>query len=174
MSKSKKENVIPFERIASGIYLIRGQKVMLDADLADLYGVTTGNLNKAVQRNTERFPDDFMFQLTQEEFENLKFQIGIARSWGGRRTQPFVFTELGIAMLSSVLRSTQAVQVNMAIMRTFVRMREMLATHEDLARKVAEHDKHITSLYEHLQRLLTPPKSKSNPIGFIHPKDNDK
>ncbi len=91
---AKTTDIIPFERIASGIYLIRKKQVMIDSDLAELYGVTTGNLNKAVQRNYERFPEDFMFQLTKEEFENLKFQTGISRSWGGRRTPPFVFTEL--------------------------------------------------------------------------------
>ena len=174
MSNQKSQSIIPFERIATGIYLIRGQKVMLDSDLAELYGVPTGRMNEQVKRNRERFPEDFMFQLTEEEFENLKSQIAISSLWGGRRKLPFVFTEHGVAMLSSVLRSKRAVEVNIAIMRTFVRMREMLATHEDLAREVRKHDQQIASLYEHLQRLLEPPKSKSNPIGFIHPKGNDK
>ena len=147
---------------------------MIDSDLAELYGVPTGRMNEQVKRNKERFPDDFMFQLTQEEFENLKSQFAISSSWGGRRKLPFVFTEHGVAMLSSILRTKRAVEVNIAIMRTFVRMREMLATNEELARTVQKHDRQIAALYQHLQRLLEPPKSKSNPIGFIHPKGNDK
>jgi ORF6N domain len=162
-------SIVPIERIAACIYLIRDQKVILDFDLAKLYGVTTGNLNKAVKRNIERFPDDFMFQLTQEEHESLKFQTGIANEGrGGRRTPPYAFTEQGVAMLSSVLHSPQAVQVNVAIMRTFVRMREILATHKDLARKVEEHDRHIAILYDTVKKLLEPtPGPKKRPIGYI-------
>src|SRR6266851_9363592 len=125
--------LIPVERIASRIYLIRGEKVMLDSDLAELYGVETRVLVQAVKRNNERFPDDFMFQLTEAEFENLRSQ-SVMSSWGGRRYPPYAFTELGTAMLSTVLRSKQALQVNIAIMRTFVRLREILATHRDVAR----------------------------------------
>jgi ORF6N domain len=113
------EVLIPAERIEKAILLIRGHKVMLDSDLAELYEVETFNLNKAVKRNLNRFPPDFMFQLTVQEFHNLKFQSGRS-SWGGRRTPPYAFTEQGVAMLSSVLRSSRAVQVNVAIMRTFV------------------------------------------------------
>jgi hypothetical protein len=163
-------SIIPIERIASCIYLIRGKKVMLDADLAVLYQVETFNLNKAVKRNIDRFPEDFMFQLSRKEAENLTFQNGIS-SWGGRRTLPYAFTEQGVAMLSSVLRSKRAAQVNVAIIRTFVRLREILATNENLARKVAQHDRQIAILFEHVKNLLEPPPApKKPPIGFIHPK----
>ncbi|MGC9344426.1 MAG: ORF6N domain-containing protein, partial [Bacteroidales bacterium] len=117
------KHTIPDEIITSKIYLIRNKKVMLDEDLAELYGVTTGNLNKAVKRNIARFPDDFMFQLTKEEYDNLLFQIGRS-SWGGRRTPPNAFSEQGVAMLSGVLNSERAIKVNIKIMRVFTRMRE--------------------------------------------------
>src|SRR5437870_5079988 len=127
------------EQVERSILLIRGHKVMLDSDLAALYGVETFNLNKAVRRNMDRFPEDFMFQLTKEEAERLRFQIGISKPGrGGRRYVPYVFTEQGVAMLSSVLRSKRAVHVNIAIMRAFVRLRQILATHKELARKLEE------------------------------------
>src|ERR1035437_1024513 len=117
---------------------------MLDADLAALYGVTTGNLNKAVKRNLDRFPPDFMFQLTSDEAENLRFQIGISSSdFGGRRYLPYAFTEQGVAMLSSVLRSKRAVQVNIAVMRAFVQLRQVLSSHAELARKLADLEQRI-------------------------------
>jgi hypothetical protein len=118
--------IIPVERIASRIYLIRGEKVMIDSDLADLYGVETGALVRAVKRNSNRFPEDFSFQISDLEFENLKCQTGTSKQWGGRRSLPHVFTEQGVA-LSSVLRSTRAAEVNIAIIRTFVKLREVLA-----------------------------------------------
>ena len=132
--------LIPLERIEGLILLIRGQKVMLDSALAALYGVETRTLVQAVKRNLDRFPDDFMFQLTKEEHEVLRSQNVIAKpaGRGGRRTPPYVFTEQGVAMLSSVLRSQRAVQVNIQIMRTFVKLRRMLATHEELARPGAQ------------------------------------
>ena len=168
MAKAKSRSVIPIERIAAQIYLIRGQSVMLDADLASLYGVETKNLNKAVSRNQDGFPDDFMFHLTTEEWDALRFQIGTSNTGrGGRRYAPRVFTEQGVAMLSSVLRSKRAASVNVAIMRTFVRMRRMLATNQELARKVAQHDQEIGILFEHIQGLLEPPEPpKKQPIGF--------
>ena len=139
-------NLVPSERIECSILLIRGHKVMLDADLANLYGVSVGRLNEAVRRNLDRFPDDFMFQLTREEFgdlrsqtvtSNLKSQFAISSSgWGGRRHPPYAFTEQGVAMLSSVLKSRRAVQVNVEVMRTFVRLRQMLSSHAELARKL--------------------------------------
>src|ERR1700733_2315483 len=130
---------LPLERITNSIYLIRDQKVILDSDLAQLYGVETGVLNKAVKRNAGRFPKDFMFQLTLQEVANLRFQFGISSlAHGGRRFRPFAFTEQGVAMLSSVLNSERAVQVNIAIMRAFIKLREVLATNQDLARKFAE------------------------------------
>jgi len=175
MESIVQQSTIPLERVANSIYLIRGEKVMLDSDLAELYGVTTGNLNKAVKRNTRRFPHDFIFQLTQEEYDSLIFQFGISKNGrGGRRTPPYAFTEQGVAMLSGVLNSDRAVEVNVAIMRTFVRMRELLATNDDLARKVAEHDHHIAVLYDHLEKLLEPPEPpKKNPIGYIYPEETE-
>ena len=164
---ARPHSVIPVERIASRIYLIRGEKVMLDSDLADLYGVETKNLNKAVKRNPRRFPEDFMFQLTVEEFEALRFQIGTSNGRGGRRTLPYVFTEQGVAMLSSVLNSDRAADVNVAIMRTFVRLREILATDKELARKVKEHDRQIGTLFSAIEKLLALPEPKKHPIGFV-------
>ncbi len=173
MPKKPAQAVIPIERIASTIYLIRGQKVMLDNDIAAIYGTPTKVLNQAVTRNKERFPDDFMFQLTKEEFDNLRSQSVTSKQWGGRRYPPRAFTEQGVAMLSSVLQSKQAIQINIAIIRTFVRMRELLATNKDLARKVEKHDKEIAALYEYLHKLLEPPKSSRRKIGYIHHKDDD-
>lgn len=171
------DSVVPLERIQSAIYLIRGKKVMLDADLADLYGVTTGNLNKAVSRNLARFPDDFMFRLTKEEFENLIFQNGRS-SWGGTRKLPRAFTQEGIAMLSSVLRSERAAQVNIQIMRAFVRLRELALTHHGLAAKLEEldkrtqkHDKQIELVFKYIVFLAEPTeeeglKEDRKRIGF--------
>ena len=175
MAKENTNSVIPIERIASAIYLIRDQKVMLDSDLAELYGVTTGALNQAVSRNKDRFPEDFAFQLNDEEFQSLISQTVISNTGrGGRRKLPRAFTQEGVAMLSGILRSKKATQVNIAIMRTFVRLREMLATHKDIARKIEEHDQQIAILYEHVKTLLEPPDPpKKNPIGFIHPKEKE-
>lgn len=159
-------SIVPIERIASQIYLIRGEKVMLDEALAALYGVETKVLNQAVSRNRARFPDDFMFRLSDEEFEDLRSQI-VTASWGGRRNPPRAFTEHGVAMLSAVLRSEQAVQVSLAVVRTFVRLRQVLAAHEDLARKVERHDQEIAALFEHVKALLAPPgPAEKTPIGF--------
>ena len=166
------KEVIPIERIARAILVIRREKVMLDSDLAALYGVTTGNLNKAVKRNAERFPTDFMFQLDAEEVANLKFQFGIS-SWGGRRRPPYAFTEQGVAMLSSVLNSERAVKVNIAIMRAFVKLRETLDTNRELARKFAElerrvgkHDDEIAAILEVIRQLMAPPEKPRREIGF--------
>ena len=120
------KEIIPIERVVQSIRWFRGQKVLLDSDLAALYGVTTGNLNKAVSRNRDRFPSDFMFQLSAEEAEDLIFQIGRSKGRGGRRHCPYAFTEQGIAMLSSILNSDRAIRVNIAIMRAFVKLRQML------------------------------------------------
>jgi hypothetical protein len=128
---------VPVQLIERRIYLIRGQKVMLDSDLAELYQVPTFRLNEAVKRNSDRFPEDFMFQLTQEEAQALTSQFAMSKTGrGGRRTTPYAFTEQGVAMLSSVLNSDRAVRVNIAIMRAFVKMREVLATHKELAREI--------------------------------------
>ena len=144
---------------------------MLDADLADLYGVETKALNRAVRRNVGRFPDDFMFQLTFDEAENLKCQFGTSR-WGGRRYQPYAFTEQGVAMLSSVLRSERAVRVNIEIMRAFVQLRQMLASHADLARKLValekKYDAQFKIVFDAIRELMTPPEPpRKRRIGFL-------
>jgi hypothetical protein len=166
---TEKHSLIPADRIEQAILIIRGHKVMLDKDLAVLYGVTTGNLNKAVMRNLDRFPEDFMFQLTQEEFKNLKFQFGRA-SWGGSRTLPRAFTEQGVAMISSVLRSKRAIFVNIAIMRVFVRLKEMIASHKDLARKLdtleKKYDQQFANVFEAIRQLMFNPTPKKKVIGF--------
>ena len=173
MAKAQSASIIPIERIAAQIYLIRGEQVMLDSDLAELYDVPTKRLNEQVSRNLGRFPEDFMFQLTPEEFANLKSQIATP-SWGGRRTPPRVFTEHGVAMLSAVLRSQQAVAVSLAIVRAFVKLRRVLVTNEELARRVAQHDQEIAILFEHIQGLLEPPElPKKHPIGFRVTDDED-
>ena len=165
--------VIPVEQIQQTILLIRGQKVMLDRDLAALYGVETGNLNKAVKRNSDRFPADFMFQLTAEEARSLRFQFGSLKRGEHFKYLPCAFTQEGVAMLSSVLRSKRAVEVNVAIMRAFVRLRETLSLHKELAAKLAElerkiegHDTHIRSLFEAIRQLMTPPPAARKQIGF--------
>ena len=155
------------------IFLIRGQRVMLSTHLAELYEVQPRVLIQAVKRNIERFPEDFMFQLTAGEFAALKSQIVIS-SWGGlRRAIPYAFTEQGVAMLSSVLRSKRAVQVNVEIMRAFVRLRDMVSAHKDLARKLAEleqriekHDEDIRLIFEAIRQLMAPPDRPPKKIGF--------
>ena len=162
--------LIPVEMIEKKILLIRGEKVMLDADIAELYGVETKMLVRAVKRNIDRFPADFMIQLNREEFENLRFQFGTSSRWGGRRYLPYAFTEQGVAMLSSVLSSKRAVQVNIAIMRAFVKLREMLATHKDLARKLNEmekkYDAQFRVVFDAIRQLMIPPSPKKRKIGF--------
>src|ERR1035438_5904372 len=162
---ARPHSVIPVERIASRIYLIRGEKVILDSDLAELYGVATSRLNEQFKRNRDRFPPDFAFQLSKDEFDSLMSQIAISNAGrGGRRKLPWVFTEHGVAMLSSVLRSKRAVQVSIGIVRTFVRLREILATHQDVARKLMEHDRQIANLYSAVEKLLALPEPKKKPI----------
>ena len=136
------KEIIPIQKIAPAIFVLRGQKVILSQDLAALYGVTVGALTQAVKRNPYRFPKDFVFQLTAEEFRNLKSQIVIS-SWGGRRHLPYAFAEQGVAMLSSVLNGQRAVKVNIAIMRAFVKLRETLETNRELAQKFAELEKRV-------------------------------
>jgi len=164
---NKKE--IAVEVVATKILLVRGRKVMLDRDLASLYGVGTRDLNKAVKRNLQRFPKDFMFQLTKQETENLMFQFGTS-SWGGLRKLPYVFTEQGVAMLSSVLKSKRAIWVNIAIMRAFVKLREILLTHKELAEKLEElerkyqlHETDIQVIFEAIKKLLEPPPEPPKP-----------
>ncbi len=168
--------LVPVETIEQKILLIRGQKVMLAMDLAELYEVETFNLNKAVKRNSDRFPKDFMFQLTKEETYSLKFQIGMSKksSRGGRRYLPYAITEQGVAMLSSVLNSKRAIQVNISIFRTFVRLRELFAANKEFASKLAElerkvgsHDEAIRSLVIANKELMVQPEPKHRRIGFL-------
>jgi len=162
--------LVPIEVIEKKILLIGGIKVILDKDLAALYGVTTGNLNKAVNRNRDRFPEDFMIQLNDEEFNNLKFHFGTS-SWGGTRKPPRAFTEQGIAMLSSVLNSKRAIHVNIEIMRAFVKLRELMSSHKDLARKLAElekkYDGQFQIVFKAIKQLMEEPEPKEKRIGFI-------
>ena len=167
---------VPAERIEHKILLIRGQKVMLSTHLAKLYEVEVRALVQAVKRNAERFPSDFMFQLSPEDFANLKSQI-VTSSWGGiRRAAPYAFTEQGVAMLSSVLRSKRAIMVNVEIMRTFARLRQMLSANEELARKLAalekKYDVQFKVVFDAIRDLMagTTPK-KGRPIGFVTPPD---
>jgi phage regulator Rha-like protein len=167
------DSIIPIERIQQCIYLVRKHKVVLDSDLAQLYGVQTGVLVRAVKRNIERFPADFMFQLTKAEYEIfLRCQFGTSKGGrGGRRYMPYAFTEQGVAMLSSVLRSKRAVEVNIAIMRTFVKLREILTTNSALRRKIEamerQYDEQFKLVFKVLSEMVMPtPKSKSQ-IGYL-------
>jgi hypothetical protein len=164
--------IVPIETVKGKIYLIRGQKVLLSHDLANLYEVEPRVLTQAVKRNLDRFPDDFMFQLTNQEFIGLKSQFVIS-SWGGIRTAPYAFTEQGVAMLSSVLKSDRAVQVNIAIMRAFVQMRELAASNRELARrldalekKFAGHDRQFVAVFDAIREMVTPVEKKGRKIGF--------
>ncbi len=163
---------IPNEAIVSKIYLIRGQKILLDADLAALYRVETKHLKRQVKRNIERFPEDFMFELTPEEVENLRCQFGTS-SWGGTRYAPMAFTEQGVSMLSSVLSSPIAIQVNIRIIRIFHKMREFLLTHQDLLikvdeleRKVGTQDEQIQLIFEYLREFMQKPDQERSLIGY--------
>ena len=174
MAKGLNQIAIPDEIITSKIYLIREKKVMLDKDLAELYNVTTGVLNQAVKRNIARFPDDFMFQVTKEEFDNLISQFGTS-SWGGRRKLPYAFTEQGVAMLSGVLHSERAITVNIQIMRVFTKVREILTDNlsvrleiEEIKKQLVNHDKDIELVFSYLDELI---EKHDNPkprkaIGF--------
>ncbi len=173
------KELVPQEKIERRIFVIRGQKVMLGMHLAELYGVETRTLIQAVKRNTERFPEDFMFKLTREEIMRIS-QIVISLKYSKRA---YVFTEQGVAMLSSVLRSKRAIQVNIAIMRAFVRLKQVLATHKELARKLKEiekkvdrHDKYVIVMFEIIKELtkplpLPPPPKPKGPIGFVRHND---
>ncbi|MDP2990250.1 MAG: ORF6N domain-containing protein [Kiritimatiellota bacterium] len=166
-----KTDLIPAVSIEKKILLLRGQKVMLASDLAAMYGVTTFNLNKAVKRNLDRFPNDFMFQLTRQEVANLTFQNGISNAdHGGRRYSPYAFTEQGVAMLSSVLRSQRAVKVNIEIMRAFVRIRQWLASNVELAHKLAElekkYDAQFKIVFDAIRELMRPTEPTRKRIGF--------
>ncbi len=172
-----KRSIMTVERIRNSIVLVRGERVMLDADLAELYGVETGVLVQAVKRNNDRFPSDFMFRLTKQEFEILRSQTVISSQWGGRRHPRYAFTEQGVAMLSGVLNSARAVRANIEIMRTFVRLRSMLASHVDLATKLADleqkYDRQFSVVFEAIRELMTPPEPARQRIGFRSRQDCD-
>jgi hypothetical protein len=169
--KTAPHNLIPTERIENSILLIRGQKVIMASDLATIYGVSTKRLNEHVKRNSDRFPDDFMFQLTKDEFDNLKSQFATS-SWGGRRTRPYAFTEHGAVMAANDVNSPVAVAASIQVVRTFVRLREMLSSHKDLARKLAEletkYDEQFQIVFEAIRQLMAPPPEpeKKRRIGF--------
>jgi len=176
LALSRKSSAVLVASVERRIYFIRGQKVMLDTDLAELYHVPTFRLNEQVKRNRHRFPSDFMFQLKPNEAEPLTSQFAMSKTGrGGRRTLPFAFTEQGVAMLSSVLNSERAVQVNIAIMRAFVKLREIIATHKELAEKIAElerkyqrHDSQIQAVFDAIRQLLEPkPLPPRRRIGFV-------
>lgn len=168
------ETIVPVEVIERKILLIRGQKVMLDSDLADLYGVAAKVLLQAVKRNLKRFPEDFMFQLDYQAVAALRSQIVTSKTGrGGHRYQPYVFSEQGVAMLSSVLNSERAIQVNIAITRAFVKLKEMLSTNKELAhkleqleRKIEKHDGEIKLIFDAIRQLMSPPETKKRKIGF--------
>lgn len=174
MTKNEQAALMPVERISQSILILRGQRVLLDANLATLYGVPTGTLVQAVKRNLERFPEVFMFQLTADEWAALRSQFVISNEGrGGRRYSPYAFSEQGVAMLSSVLKSPHAIAVNIEIMRAFVRMRELLASNKELAQKLAElerkvdtHDQAIVGILKAIRELMHTPEPKKRPIGF--------
>jgi hypothetical protein len=174
---SERSSLVPVGRIERSILLLRGHKVMLDKDLAALYGVETKVLVQAVKRNIDRFPSDFMFQLTKEEFDDLRSHCGTSGAWGGRRYPPYAFTEQGVAMLSSVLRSPRAIRVNIEIMRAFVRLRQMIASHAELARKLEalekKYDAQFKVVFDAIRRLMAPPTEKKRPIGFHTKREKD-
>jgi len=166
--------LIPTEVIAARIFVIRGKGIMLDKDLAKLYEVDTRQLTRQVKRNIDRFPEDFMFQLTKEELQNLMCQTGTSR-WGGTRKLPYAFTEQGVAMLSGVLHSKRAIQVNIQIMRAFIQLKRMLLTNAGLRRKIEEmerkYDKQFAIVFTAIKQLLDSPKEKRKITGFCVYKD---
>lgn len=177
-TKVSENAIVTLDQVERRIYEIRGHKVMLDSELAVLYGVETRVLNQAVRRNLDRFPDDFMFELTRDEFGNLISQTvtSSSRSYGGRRKLPLVFTEQGVAMLSSVLNSERAVQVNIAIMRAFVNMRRLVATNAEINKKLAaiekklgDHDGHFKQVFTAIRTMMAPEKQPAK-IGYIQNK----
>jgi hypothetical protein len=167
---SNSHTLVPLERIQQAILQMREQKVILDADLAVLYGVATKVLVQAIRRNKVRFPPDFMFQLSPTEFKILRSQSVTSSQWGGRRYPPYAFAEQGVAMLSGLLNSPRAIQANITIMRAFVQLRRMLATHADLARKLEEmerkYDRQFQVVFEAMRRLMAPPEKHRKEIGF--------
>ncbi len=175
MAKRRTTDLVSLARVERAIHVIRGQKIMLDSDLAEVYGVTTGRLNEQVRRNLERFPEDFMFRLTDVEASSLRSQIATLKAGRGqhRKYLPYAFTEHGAVMLASVLNSPQAVEASIFVVRAFIRMREMLGAHKELAEKIAEldrrvgqHDESIRSLVQAIRQLMAPAEGKTKRIGF--------
>jgi hypothetical protein len=171
--KESKKVSVSIEKIAGKIYFIRNQNVMLDRDLAELYGVQTKALKQAVRRNLKRFPSGFMFEISQKEFKNLRSQI-VTSSWGGARYMPMAVTEQGVAMLSSVLNTDRAVQVNIQIMRAFIKLRQMYISHEDLKRKIAsmerKYDENFRIVFEALKQLIEGEEKPKKKIGYVKEK----
>jgi len=171
-----KKSIAAFGLIARSILHIRGHQVLLDADIAELYGVETKVLVQSVKRNMGRFPEDFMFQLNKEEFDNLRSQ-SVTSSWGGRRYPPYAFTEQGVAMLSGVLKSARAISVNVEIMRTFVQLRKMLLSHDDLAQKLktmeSKYDKHFAVIFQAIEAMMADEVTNKRPIGYIWPEEEE-
>jgi hypothetical protein len=169
-----KSELVPLEHVERVILVLRSHRVILDGDLAAMYGVQPKVLNQSVKRNRERFPEDFMFQLSRDERDHLRSQIVTSRSWGGRRHLPYAFTEQGVAMLSSVLRSPRAVQVNIEIMRAFVRLRQMLQANADLAKKLQalekKYDSRFRVVFDAIRELTEPTAKPKRPIGFRPPR----
>jgi len=166
---SDKKSLVPVERIERMVLFLRNQKVMLDFDLADVYGVSTKRLNEQVRRNIERFPADFMFQLTEQEFENLRSQIATAKL-AMRRNPPYAFTEHGAVMLANVLNSQTAIDASVQVVRVFIQLREMLASHKELSRRLDElekkYDSQFQAVFEAIRELMTPPEKEQKRIGF--------
>ena len=185
MAKSRRTSaIVPVEHITQSILVLRGQRVILDRELAAIYGVTTGRLNEAIKRNARRFPEDFMFQLTAEESEHLRSHFAIS-SWGGRRYRPYAFTEHGAIQAANVLNSTRAVEMGVYVVRAFVKLRELLASNKDLARRLDEleariqkklttHDEAITAMLSAIRQLMNPPQPKRRGIGFTADLDTTK
>jgi phage regulator Rha-like protein len=183
-----KPALVASEQVASRILVIRGEKVLLDADLAELYGISTGRFNEQVKRNLARFPADFMFQLTNQEVRNLRSQFAtssLPRAWGGRRYAPFAFTEHGAIMAATILNTSRATEVSVYVVRAFVQLRGLLATHKELAqrldqlearieKKLASHDQAIVGILNAIRELMKPPETKKRPIGFVAPEENKK
>jgi phage regulator Rha-like protein len=171
-------SVVPIERIERSILFIRGEKVMLDSDLAEIYGVETKRLNEQVQRNLQRFPRDFMFQLTLSEFANLRSQIATSSAHGGRRYLPYAFTEHGALMLANVLNSERAAQTSVQVVRAFVKLRQMLASNAELARKLdameKKYDAQFKVVFDAIRKLMSPPETKRREIGFHVKHEDDK
>lgn len=179
MKKSKENIIVSDEEVLNKIHIFRGKKVMLDSDLAELYGVETKQLKRSVNRNTDRFPIDFMFELTREEYKSLRCQIGTLKRGEYSKYLPYVFTEQGVAMLSSVLNSEIAIKVNIQIIRVFTRMREVLLTHkeillklEQLEKKITNHDEEIQIIFNTLKELINPPIKERKKIGYKIPLKN--